>query len=146
MARTLITPSAPGGTPFPGPEPFAVDVCWRPARIAVLRPRGELDLATVPAFAARLDELLSYPPRGLVIDLAGLRFLAVRAISEFARLHRRATADPTLRVRLARATPAVTRLLRPSGVSPMFELYDTVQAALDSLGAPVDHDGPRTDR
>ena len=138
MVRTQITPPLAGGSSLPDSTPFAADVYWSADRIAILQPCGELDLATVPAFAARIDELLSDPPDGLVVDLAGLRFLAVRGIGEFDRLHRRAAADQRLRIRLARPPVNVARVLRLSRLDLVFDTYDTVQAAIDSLAVPAD--------
>lgn len=43
--------------------------------VLVVRLRGELDLATAPFARSVVDCVFSDPPRHLVLDLSGLRFL-----------------------------------------------------------------------
>ena len=54
------------------PEPFAVEVQRRDA-VAIVRPRGELDLVTVETLRAALDGIES--TGRLVLDLRGLSFI-----------------------------------------------------------------------
>ena len=55
-----------------GPQPFAVEVQQRHA-VAIVQPRGELDLVTVGTLRAALDGIDN--AERLVLDLPGLTFM-----------------------------------------------------------------------
>ena len=66
---------------------------------------GELDLASLPAVAGPLDELLGTEPQPVVLDLGGLSFLdssgvavLVRIANHFGQLRTRAVTQPVRRV------------------------------------------------
>ena len=60
------------GVEVAGPQPFAVEVQRRDA-VAIVQPRGELDLVTVETLRAALDAIKS--TERLVLDLRGLSFM-----------------------------------------------------------------------
>jgi anti-anti-sigma factor len=68
---------------------FAVDRACTEGR-AVLRVRGELDLATAPVLAASVDAELATAPSGLVLDLTATSFLDSSGCRELARSAKRA--------------------------------------------------------
>jgi anti-sigma B factor antagonist len=71
----------------------------------VLALAGELDLASLPAVAAPLDDVLGRPAQPVVLDLAGLTFLdssgvalLVRIANHFGQVRTRAAGEPVRRV------------------------------------------------
>ena len=73
-----------------GPQPFAVEVQQRDA-VAIVQPRGELDLVTVEMLRAALDDIKS--TERLVLDLRGLSFMDSTGLRLLVALHRRAQRD-----------------------------------------------------
>jgi len=86
-----------------GLEPFAVDV-QRRDDVAIVQPRGELDLATVETLRAALDGIEG--AGRLVLDLRGLSFIDSRGLHLLVALHRRAQCDGFQLALLAPAAPA----------------------------------------
>jgi anti-sigma B factor antagonist len=72
------------------PEPFGVDVHERDD-VALVQPRGELDLVTVEELRAALDAI-AHAER-LVLDLRGLSFIDSSGLHLLLALHRRAQRD-----------------------------------------------------
>ena len=82
-----------------------MDVSGAPDGGLVVELAGELDLASLPAVAAPLDELLSRPPQPLVLDLGELDFLEssgvallVRIANHFDQVQTRSATEPVRRV------------------------------------------------
>jgi anti-sigma B factor antagonist len=73
-----------------GPEPFVVEVQRRDA-VAIVQPRGELDLVTVEALRAALEGIESTDR--LVLDLRGLSFIDSTGVQLLVALHQRAQRD-----------------------------------------------------
>src|SRR5215207_10148133 len=86
-----------------GLEPFAVDV-QRRDDVAIVRPRGELDLATVETLRAALDDING--AGRLVLDLRGLSFLDCAGLHLLVALHQRAQREGFQLALLAPAAPA----------------------------------------
>ena len=84
-------------------EPFAVDV-QRRDDVAIVRPRGELDLATVETLRAALDDING--AGRLVLDLRGLSFLDCAGLHLLMALHQRAQRAGFQLALLAPAAPA----------------------------------------
>jgi anti-anti-sigma factor len=84
-------------------EPFAVDV-HRRDDVAIVQPRGELDLATVETLRAALDGIKG--AGRLVLDLRGLSFLDCAGLHLLVALHQRAQRDAFQLALLAPAPPA----------------------------------------
>jgi len=84
-------------------EPFAVDV-QRRDDVAIVQPRGELDLATVQTLRAALDDIND--AGRLVLDLRGLSFLDCAGLHLLVALHQRAQRDGFQLALLAPAAPA----------------------------------------
>jgi anti-anti-sigma factor len=84
-------------------EPFAVDV-QRRDDVAIVQPRGELDLATVETLHAALDDIKG--AGRLVLDLRGLSFIDCAGLHLLVALHQRAQSDGFQLALLAPAAPA----------------------------------------
>jgi anti-anti-sigma factor len=81
----------------------------------VLRPCGELDLATVPEVQGRYEELRDAGFTHVVLDLAGLSFMDSSGIALLVRLTRDAPAD--CRVTVAPGGPDVRHILEVTGLA-----------------------------
>lgn len=95
----------------------------------VVRVEGELDIVTSPELHVHLSHLLRHRQlRSLVVDLAGLSFMGLAglkvllAAQQSADLH-----DVELRVVTC---PRIRRPIAVTGAQSMFDLYDSVGAAL----------------
>ena len=78
-------------------EPFAVEV-QRRDDVAIVQPRGELDLATVETLRAALDDIKG--AGRLVLDLRGLSFIDSRGLHLLVALHRREIGRASCRERV----------------------------------------------
>jgi anti-anti-sigma factor len=94
------------------PQPFTVDVQHRDD-VAIVRPHGELDLATVETLRAALDGV-EHAGR-LVVDLRGLSFLDSTGLHLLVALHRRARRDGFQLTLVAPAAP-VDKAIQVSGL------------------------------
>jgi anti-anti-sigma factor len=95
-------------------EPFRCEVA--PHRDVVLvRPVGELDLATVPMVDEQLAELSSAGFTRLVLDLRGVRFLDSTGLRMLLAWHGRSTNDG-IAFSVIPGPPVVQRVLEITGV------------------------------
>ncbi|MEW2374494.1 STAS domain-containing protein [Micromonospora sp. NPDC047812] len=103
-----------------------------PGRV-VLRPAGEIDMATAGDFEATLTEALHRPGvREVVVDLADVRFLdssAVRVLVHGVSVGR----ERAVTLRVTGPQPGVARVLRITGVGTLLGLADSDSDA----GRPV---------
>ena len=83
-------------------QPFAVEVQQRDA-VAIVQPRGELDLVTVETLRAALDGIKS--TEHLVLDLRGLSFIESTGLHLLVTLHQRAQRDGWQLTLVAPAAP-----------------------------------------
>ena len=98
-------------------EPFRCDV--DPDRASVIvRPVGELDLATVPIVDAHLAELEEAGFKSLVLDLRGVRFLDSSGLRLVLSWDARARADG-VDLSLVPGPPAVQRVFEVAGVEAL---------------------------
>lgn len=101
--------------------PFAVDVeVTGNADTAVVRPSGEIDIATGPALEAEVEFLVDAGIRTCAIDLTDVEFI------DSAGLQMVLAARSTLRrvggtFSLKGASPSVSRLLEISGMTTLLE-------------------------
>ena len=82
--------------------------------------RGELDIATVPRLQNVLDRVLVRRPRRLEIDLSGVTFLSVYAVSVLVATHRHLVAHGAALV-LHDPTPIARRVLTLTGTDYLIE-------------------------
>ncbi len=94
------------------PQPFAVEV-QRRTDIVIVRPHGELDLATVEALRAALDGIED--AGRLVLDLRGLSFIDSTGLRLLVALHGRSQRDGFQLTLVAPAAPA-DKAIRLSGL------------------------------
>jgi anti-sigma B factor antagonist len=119
-----------------GPQPFAVDV-QRHDDVAIVHPRGELDLVTVETLRAALAGIESVTR--LVLDLRGLSFIDSSGLRLLVELHRRAQRDRLQLTLVAPAAP-IDRAIQLCGLDKALPFV----AAVD--GAPGQSaSGPRGD-
>ncbi len=82
--------------------------------------RGELDSATIPRLQDVLDGVLARRPRRLEIDLSGVTFLSVYAVSVLLATQRHLVAHGAALV-LREPSPIVRRLLTLTGTDYLIE-------------------------
>src|SRR3954470_24368044 len=75
-----------GGRPLSDQEAIGTSLAYQNG-IAVLKVDGDIDLATVPALEAAIDEALTPKPTGLVIDLSEVEFLASAGLQALGATH-----------------------------------------------------------
>jgi anti-sigma B factor antagonist len=119
------------------PEPFAVEVQRREA-VAIVKPRGELDLVTVETLRAALDGIKS--TERLVLDLSGLSFMDSTGLRLLMTLHRRAQQDGVQLTLVAPAAP-VDRAIQLCGLDQELPFVAAVHSEPGESTS-----GPRGDR
>lgn len=87
-----------------GREPFAVEVQRRDPNVAIVRPRGELDIATVETLRTALESIER--PGPLMLDLRNLSFIDSTGLHLLVELHRRAQIDGFQLTLVAPTAPA----------------------------------------
>lgn len=96
-------------------EPLSVTVTTRSGH-AVVRLRGEIDIATADAFRSALDSAVEHPAvSSLDLDLGRVSFIDCSGLRVLVGV-RRAMEDKGGTVRLIRRSPAVERLLSAAGL------------------------------
>jgi anti-sigma B factor antagonist len=117
-----------------GPQPFAVEVQRRDA-VAIVQPRGELDLVTVETLRAVLDGIKS--AERLVLDLRGLSFIDSTGLQLLVALHRR----DGLQLTLVAPAAQVDRAIQLCGLDQTLPFVAAVDAEPGESAS-----GPRGDR
>lgn len=93
--------------------------------------RGEIDILTAPAVAARLDALTAGPHPDLVLDLRPVTFIDCTGVGLLCRARNRAMARDG-RLRLVTDSACFLRILRGTYLSGVFEVYGHLSEALGS--------------
>jgi anti-anti-sigma factor len=124
-----------GGTPteghaLPGTEPITTSITVEDG-IAVVAVSGEVDLSTVPAFEAAIDDALTRGPGALVIDLSGVDFLASAGLQTLVATHERIGKDVGFAVVADGA--ATSRPIQLTGLDQVLSLYPTIDEARADL-------------
>jgi anti-anti-sigma factor len=88
----------------------------------IVRPRGEIDIATAPALRERLLGLLRDGVRLLIIDLSGISFCDAAGFAVLVGVRRRAV-PLGITLRLASPRPQFARLLRLHGLDGSLTVY-----------------------
>jgi anti-sigma B factor antagonist len=87
----------------------------------VVRVVGEIDAATAPLFAKRLDEVIEADHRDVAIDLAELTFMDSTGLAVL--IHGRRRLEGTgRRMVIAHPSPAIFRLLQIAGLDGWFDM------------------------
>ena len=101
--------------------------------IVVVTPAGEMDAVTSPALARELDGILSSePPRGVVVDLAGVGFCDSRCIGVLVAAYRQAR-DLGSGLVVAEPQRQVMRLFMIAGIDQVIPIAETVDGAVEDL-------------
>lgn len=96
-------------------RPFTCEVVRQRAGVALVRPSGELDIATADALDLRLRQVTEGGARELVIDLAELTFIDSSGLRLLLRWHA-AAADDGVELALLPGPPAVQRIFSIAGL------------------------------
>jgi anti-anti-sigma factor len=97
----------------------------------VLTVSGEVDLATVPALEAAIDEALATQSTALVIDLSAVEFLASAGLQTLVTTQERLGSSGQFAVVAEGA--ATSRPIQLTGLDEIFELYPTLAEALSHV-------------
>lgn len=109
-----------------GPEPFVVGVERRADDVVIVRPRGELDLASEQTLRTTLDAIER--ARRLVLDLRGLSFIDCAGLHLLVALHERAQRDGSELAIIAPAAPT-DRPIRLLGLDATLPFVTPADAA-----------------
>jgi anti-anti-sigma factor len=117
--------------------PITISAHWPGPSVCLVRLAGELDVATATPLVGFLRDNTVRNPAHLVLDLAGVRFLASAGVGVIMSALRNADG---IRGRLhligVTPNPAVARVLDLTGVRPLLDIHDS----LEHLLAHLDHD------
>lgn len=100
--------------------------------VAAVRPRGDVDTATVARLRGELAEQVAGGARHVVLDLSGVDFLGSAGLALLVE-QREAAAGREGTLCLASVPRAVERPLKITGLGELFPTYDDVDAAVADL-------------
>jgi anti-sigma B factor antagonist len=107
--------------------------------VEAIRVEGELDLATVGEFEARVARALDGRRRRIMIDLSGCRFIDSSVLAALIQLRAKSgSSDQPRFAVVAGAQPL--RVLRMTGLDQRIPVFETAQDALNRI-APAGGDG-----
>ena len=115
---------------MPAEEAIATALAYQNG-IAVLKVDGDIDLATVPALEAAIDEALISKPSGLVIDLSEVGFLASAGLQTLVATHN--NVSPTAQFAVVANSAATSRPIQLTGLDQIFQMYPTLDDALTAV-------------
>lgn len=109
-------------------DPMGVDV-QRENGTSVIRLSGEIDMLTTPTLRAKVNEELGAGSTVLVLDMLSVEFLGSSGLALLVEaLDESRNRDIALRL-VANSRP-VSRPLQATGLTDLFSLYPSVEAAL----------------
>ena len=114
-----------------GLQPLRITTNWPRPDVCLVRPAGELDIATAPVLADYLREQTATVPAHLLLDLGAVEFLAAAGVT----LIMTAMGDEhgihgQLHLVGVGRNPSVKRVLDLAGVSAVATDHDSVEHAL----------------
>jgi anti-sigma B factor antagonist len=121
-----------GGRPLSGTDAINTALAYQNG-IAVLKVAGDIDLATVPALEAAIEEALIPKPTGLVIDLSEVGFLASAGLQALVATHN--NVSPSAHFAVVANSAATSRPIQLTGLDQIFALYPTLGEALTAVEA-----------
>jgi anti-anti-sigma factor len=113
-------------------DPIASSIETRDG-VAVLAVRGEIDVASAPAFKSAIAEALEGNPEGLVVDLLGVEFLGSVGVRVLLEAQGKIGDDDRFAV-VARS-PAAGRILQLLSLDELLSVHPTVDEALSWMAA-----------
>jgi anti-sigma B factor antagonist len=99
--------------------------------VAIVAVSGVIDALTAPQFEEALRAAVANKPEGLVVDLAGVDFLASAGMGVLVAAHD--AADDDTRFCVVADGPATARPLKLVGIADIVPLYATLDDALEAL-------------
>ena len=112
------------------PDEFSVVVDAAPDGTTVVRPVGELDLATAPKLREALGEIVS---GDVVVDLAGVSFIDSTGLNVLVDAYKRLTTSGH-QMTLRAPSRRVMAVLDITGLVKVLKVYDSVEAATSAEG------------
>ena len=104
--------------------------------VAVVRVTGEVDVATCGLLRSVLLRIVTDEDfRGLVVNLAGVRFIDSTGLGVLAGVWRRVAAT-TAHLALAAPAPQVQRVLDTAGLTKVLPVYDAEADAVAAIRQP----------
>jgi anti-sigma B factor antagonist len=98
---------------------------------AVLAISGEVDLASAAVFERAVADVLAEDPPSLIIDLAGVRFLASGGVGIL--MQARARFSEADRFSVVTQDPSTIRVIQVLGMDGLLSLRSTVEDALSAV-------------
>ncbi len=115
--------------------PFTISDHWPRPSVCLVRLAGELDAATAAAVIGFLRDTTVRNPAHLVLDLAGVRFLASAGVGIIMAAMRNADGiRGQLHVVGVADNLIVSRVLDITGVRPLLDIHPGLEHLLASLG------------
>ncbi|HEU5471743.1 MAG TPA: STAS domain-containing protein [Actinophytocola sp.] len=121
--------------PTPGVEamatapPIEFEIDEPAADAVVIRPIGDLDLLTAALLREALLPHVERSGHRVVLDLTGIGFLGSAGLSELVAANEAAAANGSTLLLVA-STRAVLRPIEITGLSPLFRMFESTDAAL----------------
>jgi anti-anti-sigma factor len=116
----------------PGNDPITTSVSYEDG-IAVLAVRGEVDLATVPAFEAAIADALTHNPTALIVDLMAVDFLASAGLQSLVATHESVSKQAYFAV--VAEGPATSRPIELTGLDQILVVHSTMAEAVAAVRA-----------
>jgi anti-sigma B factor antagonist len=121
-----------GGRPLSGTDAINTALAYQNG-IAVLKVGGDIDLATVSALEAAIEEALTPKPTGLVIDLSAVGFLASAGLQALVATHN--SVSQSAHFAVVANSASTSRPIQLTGLDQIFALYPTLGEALTAVQA-----------
>ena len=115
---------------MPAEEAIATALAYQNG-VAVLKVDGDIDLATVPALEAAIEEALIPRPTGLIIDLTAVGFLASAGLQALVATHN--NVSETAQFAVVANSAATSRPIQLTGLDQVFDLFPTLDDALAAV-------------
>ncbi len=109
------------------------NVRWLDAEktVVVVEAAGEIDLHRSAAFQEALLEPLKKHPQRMIVDMTGVSYMDSSGVASLVKLLSRVRRDK-INLRLAGLTPRVRNVFEITRLDTVFELYPSLQEAIDS--------------
>lgn len=117
---------------MPGNDPITTSVTHQDG-VAVVSVSGDVDVATVAALEASINEALGAKPTALIIDLSDVDFLASAGLQTLVATNE--AVNKTTAFAVVAHGPATSRPIQLTGLDQVFALYPTRAEALAAVGA-----------
>ncbi|MBP2477358.1 anti-sigma B factor antagonist [Crossiella equi] len=114
---------------LPGADIAETTASRRADGVVVITVVGELDMSSTPALQDLLGAEVDAACRRLVLDLSGVSFLGSSGLAALVEA-RQVTQLRDAELRLVCTTHAVTRPLHATGLGEVFQIHQTLDAAL----------------